>query len=524
MFSSALKSFNSNISNNYQIAPAPAFVSGPWKVHDGKRKATGAAASVFIFERKALEPQTGNFGSRSSASSTSLKKLHNEVVERLKREASNLARLRHPSILQILEPVEETRNAGLMFVTEPVTASLAGLLLEKDAQERGTVVGGRASRFVVEEPDGTRRRRDFEMDELEIQKGLLQVAKGLEFLHESAGLVHANLNPEIIYINAKSDWKISGLAFAAPADSGSQSTLPPLSLSEVLYHEPRLPSSVQLNLDYSSPDFVMDSNVSTSADLFSLGLLILALYNSPHRSPIQTNNNATTYKKLLSTPSSVPSPSNSFLCSRPIPKGVLSHILPRLITRRPAQRMTAKEFQESQYFDNVLVSTIRFLESFPAKTPNEKSQFMRGLSRVLSEFPASVLERKVLVALLDETKDRELLPLIMQNVFKIIPKLPSSRRVVPETVLSRLKETFIPPGSKTSGQERDTSRDSGLMVVLENVKILADNCSAKEFKDGQYRNQSPSLQHSWYLPYLRYIPRRVAYNLARTGVTHPCPC
>lgn len=482
MFSSALKSFNSNISANYQISPSPAFVSGPWKVHEGKKKTTGTSASVFVFERKSLDPRTGGFGPRSNASS--LRKLHEEVVDRLKREASNLARLRHPSVLQILEPVEETRNGGLMFATEPVTASLAGLLQEKDEQERGTGVGGRTSRFVIEEADGTRRRRDIEMDELEIQKGLLQVAKGLEFLHESAGLVHGNLNPEAIFINAKSDWKISGLSFAGPVDSGSQSPLPALALSEVLYHDPRLPPSVQLNLDYSSPDFVMDSNVSTSADLFSLGLIILALYNSPHSSPLHTNNNASTYKKLLSSPSTTPSQSNSFLSSRPIPKDIQGELLPRLITRRPAQRLNAKEFQESQYFDNVLVSTIRFLESFPAKTPNEKSQFMRGLSRVLSEFPASVLERKVLVALLDETKDRELLSLILQNVFKIIHKLPSSPRVVPEKVLPRLKETFIPQGLKAAGQERDTSRDSGLMVVLENMKTIVDNCSAKDFKEG----------------------------------------
>jgi SCY1-like protein 2 len=57
--------------------------------------------------------------------------------------------------------------------------------------------------------------------------------------------------------------------------------------------------------------------------------------------------------------------------------------------------MTAKEFQQSAYFDNILISTIRFLDSLPAKTPSEKSQFMRGLSRVLPSFPKSVLEKKV---------------------------------------------------------------------------------------------------------------------------------
>lgn len=369
-----------------------------------------------------------------------------------------------------------------MFATEPVTASLAGLLREKDVQEGGS----RASRYMIEEPDGRRRRRDIEIDELEIQKGLLQIAKGLEFLHESAGLVHGNLNPEAIFINAKSDWKIAGLAFASPPEgSNSPSNLPPLALSEVLYQDARLPSSVQLNLDYTSPDFVFDNNVSPAADLFSLGLIIIALYNSPHRSPIQTHGSIATYKKLLTSPSTTPSQNNSFLCTRPIPKDLTSHVLPRLITRRPAQRLNARELQQSPYFDNLLVSTIRFLESFPAKTPHEKSQFLRGLQRVLPDFPASVLERKILGALLEETKDRELLSLILQNVFRIIKQLPNGRRVFPEMVVSKLKDIFLPGGNRPATQERDATRDAGLMVVLEHMETIAENCPGKEFKECQ---------------------------------------
>lgn len=480
MFSSALKSFSSNITSHYQVSSEPAFISGPWKVHDGTKKSTGTAASIFIFERKSIEPRAGAFGGRSNSSS--LKKIHEEVIERLKREVSSLTRLRHPSILQILEPVEDTRNGGLMFATEPITASLGGLLKEKDSQEGG----GRPSRYMIESPDGTRRRREVEIDELEIQKGLLQIAKGLEFLHESAGLVHGNLNPEAIYINIKSDWKIAGLSFAGPPDgSTTQSSLPPLALSEVLYQDPRLPASVQLNMDYTSPDFVMDSNVTSAADLFSLGLIIVALYNSPHTSPIQAHSNSSTYKKLLTTPSTTPAQSNSFLCTRPIPKDLLSSVLPRLITRRPAQRLNAREFQQSAYFDNILVSTIRFLESLPTKTQNEKSQFMRGLQRVIPEFPSSVLEKKVLGALLEETKDRDLLSPILQNIFHILKKVPNGRRVCPELIIPKLKEIFLTNGNKGAAQERDTTRDAGLMVVLENLGVIAENCSGKDFKEGK---------------------------------------
>jgi len=200
MFSSALKYVSTNINVNYTVASAPSTTSGPWKIHDAKKKSTGKSVSVFILDRKALDSHSGSLG-RSSASS--IKRATEEVVERLKKEASSLARLRHPNILELVEPVEETRGGGLQFATETVTASLSGLLQEKDDEERASGVGGRSSRFVTEEADGTRRRKEVEIDELEIQKGLEQISKALEFLHDNAGLVHGNLTPDAIFVNAK---------------------------------------------------------------------------------------------------------------------------------------------------------------------------------------------------------------------------------------------------------------------------------------------------------------------------------
>lgn len=199
MFASALKSFSSNISASYTLSANPTSSSGPWKIYDAKKKTTGKAVSVFVFDRKSLEPQPRGLSNRPGPSA---RQAQEEVIERLKKEASSLARLRHPCILELAEPVEETRYGSLMFATEPVTSSLSEILQEKDDQERAGGVGGRLSRYVVEDGGG-RRRREIEIDELEIQKGLLQIGKGLEFLHESAGLVHGNLTPEGIYINAK---------------------------------------------------------------------------------------------------------------------------------------------------------------------------------------------------------------------------------------------------------------------------------------------------------------------------------
>ena len=321
---------------------------------------------------------------------------------------------------------------------------------------------------------------DLELDELEIQKGLLQVAKGLEFLHDSAKLVHGNINPEAVFINAKSDWKLSGLAFAGPPDGvESSESSPQIALSEVLHEDARIPRSVQLDLDYTSPDFASDSNITGSADMFSLGLLILAVYSYPHKSPIETHGSLSTYKRLLNSSATTPSASNNFLCSKALPNE-LAQTLPKLLGRRPAQRITAAEFQQSQYFNNILVNTLRFLDALPAKSQNEKAQFMKGLGRVMPQFPASVLGKKVLTALLEEMKDKELLPLILQNTFAIVKVIPSGREAFSEKVLPRFREVFL---TKSKSDEKDTSKDAALLVIIENLPLISEKCTATDFKD-----------------------------------------
>src|SRR5690606_31658199 len=125
---------------------------------------------------------------------------------------------------------------------------------------------------------------------------------------------------------------MSGLLFTVPYNASEGSASVPASwVGDMLNNDPRLPSSVQLNLDFAAPEFVMDSEATPSMDLFSLGLLIISLYTHPHSSPIQTHNSVSTYRRLLSSPSTVPNASNQFLSTRPLPKGLAETLLPRLL-------------------------------------------------------------------------------------------------------------------------------------------------------------------------------------------------
>ena len=81
----------------------------------------------------------------------------------------------------------------MTFATEPISGSLRVAMHASEPTS--------ASRH--RKPSTQEATQMGELDEIEIQKGLLQIGKALQFLHESAKLVHSNLTPDAIVINAK---------------------------------------------------------------------------------------------------------------------------------------------------------------------------------------------------------------------------------------------------------------------------------------------------------------------------------
>ncbi|ANB15290.1 Scy1p [Sugiyamaella lignohabitans] len=289
-----------------------------------------------------------------------------EVFDRLRREVSALAKIRHPSIVRIIEPLEESKGT-MMFVTEQLTGSINSLIGE--SRRSSTLDTG-------------------DLDELVIQRGLLQVTEALMFLHQNAGFVHLDVQPSSVLVDSKGDWKIGGLGFIEKFESGSSGDfyLPSF--------DPRLPSFSQINLDYAAPELILDRKLDPSNDVFSLGCLILAIYTS--HSPLSTNNNPSAYKNEVS--------SNAIqraLRSPSIPQ-YLNSVLPRLLTRNTMDRITLESLKQSEFFDNPLVRTVNFLDNFSARLPSEKKVFLTGLNNMLPQFPKSVLQRKILQGLLDD--------------------------------------------------------------------------------------------------------------------------
>lgn len=91
----------------------------------------------------------------------------------------------------MVEPLEETRSE-LTFVTEYITSSLTTLITPSARRTDGH-----------SRPPPSDGASEIDLDEVEIQKGTLQIARALTFLHQQAKMVHLNISPEAILVNAK---------------------------------------------------------------------------------------------------------------------------------------------------------------------------------------------------------------------------------------------------------------------------------------------------------------------------------
>jgi SCY1-like protein 2 len=266
------------ISANFDIDPHPTATGGPshlWKIHSGKRKTNGQPCSVFLYDKKYLEVLN------PLSNSTSLRRDQERVHEILKKEAMALVKLRHPCLLEIGEAPDDS-NSALAFATEPVIASLSNLL---KMDHLGTSKNIRAFEYELDEIEVNLIDLAISFNVFsKIQKGIIQIVKGLEFLHAN-NWIHCCLSPESIYINSKGDWKISGFNFSTTTTSSS------IYISD-------FPPFCSPSIDYLAPEIVQSSKSEISSDTWSLGCLIYSLFYNGN-SLFKSNNNIQNYNSKI---------------------------------------------------------------------------------------------------------------------------------------------------------------------------------------------------------------------------------
>ncbi|XP_025029199.1 SCY1-like protein 2 isoform X2 [Python bivittatus] len=350
-----------------------------WKIFNGFKKSTKQEVAVFVFDKKLMDKYQ--------------KFEKDQIIDCLKRGVQQLTRLRHPRLLTVQHPLEESRDC-LAFCTEPVSASLANIL-------------GNWDNLPSPLPSDI---KEYNLYDVEMKYGLLQVSEGLSFLHSSVKMVHGNLTPENIILNKSGAWKIMGFDFCIQSINPSEQE-PKFSSKE---WDPNLPSLCLPNPQYLAPEYILSVSCETASDMYSLGAIMYAVFNNGK--PIFEVNKQDIYKSFSRQLDQLSRLGSSNLQN--IPEDVREHVK-LLLNVTPAVRPDADQMTKIPFFDDVGAMTLQYFDSLFQRDNLQKSQFFKGLPKVLPKLPKRVIVQRILPCLTSEFVNPDMVPFVLPNVLLI---------------------------------------------------------------------------------------------------------
>ncbi|XP_072124302.1 SCY1-like protein 2 [Mobula birostris] len=351
-----------------------------WKIFHGVKKSTKQEVAVFVFDKKLIEK------------CQKFEKDH--IIESLKKGVQQLTRLRHPRLLTVQHPLEESRDC-LAFCTEPIFASLANVL-------------GCYEHLPSPVPAEIKEHKLYDV---EIKYGLLQVCEGLSFLHSSVKMIHGNLTPENIILNRSGAWKIMGFDFCISSSNSSEQELK-FTCKE---WDPNLPPLCLPNPEYVAPEYILSVSCDLASDMYSLGGVMFTVFNDG--TPIFEVNKQDIFKSFSRQLDQLTRLGPGIL--QKVPEEVREH-LKLLLNVTPAVRPDADQLCKIPFFDDIGAMTLQYFDTLFQRDNLQKSQFYKGLPKVLPKLPKRVVVQRILPCLTSEFVNPDMVPFVLPNVLLIV--------------------------------------------------------------------------------------------------------
>lgn len=448
------------------------------------------------------------------------------VLEHIKKGVTQLTRLRHPAILTVHHPLEESRSS-LAFVTEHVFGHVDSILKE----QRGRRVKPnekQAGNLVDLSQDLGPKDSDYQqgtcqLDEIQIKAGLLQVCDGLKFLHNGAKILHRNLCLENIFVDSNNTWKIAGFEFSCnhtqsqTGPNGSESAATDISLNIVeftpkqinspLYPSLRFtcktnPSVIVPNWSCSAPEHSNCDQVTLSSDVYSLGIVSCALLGKDADLAdlsYEYGLMSDTYKRGIRLRELADKLPTNF-----------KSIIMKYAAINAESRPTLDDYQNLAIFADQQVQAIRDLDSQFGWDRLRKIDFFNRLRDILPCLSHQLKINRIAQSLFQDFVDPEMIPYVLPNILiiakdstptefktKIFPNLKASFRIlepksVPNMLLDNLEilgdraRHCLPEFQQTAFTlikyllKMDQQMQEKCLLVLPRVKRYVDEKSLSE--------------------------------------------
>ncbi|XP_022045824.1 SCY1-like protein 2 isoform X1 [Acanthochromis polyacanthus] len=421
-----------------------------WRIYNGTKKSTKQEVAVFVFDKKMIDKYQ--------------KFDKDQIIDSLKKGVQQLTRLRHPRLLTVQHPLEESRDC-LAFCTEPVFASLSNVL-------------GQWDNLPSPVPNDI---KEYKLYDVETKYGLLQISEGLSFLHSGVKMVHGNLCPENIILNKSGAWKIMGFDFSISSNNPSDAE-PKYTCKE---WEPNLPPLCLPNPEYLAPEYILSVSCDSASDMYSLGVVMHAVFNEGK--PVFQVNKHDIFKSFSRQLDQLSTMSPAVL--NKIPEDVREHVK-MLLSVTPNVRPDADQMTKIPFFDDVGAVTLQYFDSLFQRDNLQKSQFYKGLPKVLPKLPKRVVVYRILPALTSEFVNPDMVPFVLPNVLLIAEECTKDEYV--RLILPDLTPVF-------KQQEPVQASNMILLIFLQKMDLLLTKTPAEDIKNSVlpmvYRAlEAPSVQ------------------------------
>ncbi|XP_045322334.1 SCY1-like protein 2 isoform X6 [Leopardus geoffroyi] len=313
------------------------------------------------------------------------------------------------------------------------------------------------------------------------KKSTKQVSEGLSFLHSSVKMVHGNITPENIILNKSGAWKIMGFDFCVSSSNPSEQE-PKFPCKE---WDPNLPSLCLPNPEYLAPEYILSVSCETASDMYSLGTVMYAVFNKGK--PIFEVNKQDIYKSFSRQLDQLSRLGSSSLSN--IPEEVREHVK-LLLNVTPTVRPDADQMTKIPFFDDVGAVTLQYFDTLFQRDNLQKSQFFKGLPKVLPKLPKRVIVQRILPCLTSEFVNPDMVPFVLPNVLLIAEECTKEEYV--KLILPELGPVF-------KQQEPIQASNMILLIFLQKMDLLLTKTPPDEIKNSVlpmvYRAlEAPSIQ------------------------------
>ena len=357
----------SDLFSNYTIEKTPFLQGGYlrlWKIYHGTHKVRKQEVCVFVFEKKSLEKYP--------------KQEQGEILLTLKCEAQMLVKFKHPSLLGVVESFVEDKNT-LGFVTERFDYSLNSWMM------------------------------NVKPSKLEIKQMVIELAKAILFLHNDAHVVHNNLNPDVIFIDANNKIKISGLSFSIED--------PPLQGGDIDVTKYSPPSAHNINrlvIYQILKDHLGD--------------------NKTHLFMKLSSNSINAYKNFMNS-------FDSYLTSKLKFENDDNFLLSKLLQKQHNSRPRVRDIIDTPWFNDPKLKALNFIMNLESNDQKKNVEFLEKLPKIIGMFEKKIIVKRFLPALLKAIKVETLINPCLPAIFSICES-PSFKIDFAREIWPKLKDLF----------------------------------------------------------------------------------